>query len=246
MKLLKKLFIFTVLLSTSAFVFAQNNTDTYAEEEEVSVESEYLNDMVADTISALANADDLESKYFALQYLRDAIASGNTSDSVIQSLDKLAGEGVTNQNRENNRLTNNFPEIRREACLLMAQVPTEHTKNILVSVAKEDLEPTVVAAAVYSLGKIAEEVGTVDEVITDIAFFIKRFSILNPTSSLAWEVLVAFENLADSASPECTYPMIETVVSIANNYYYKTAVRDKAKILLKKFSGSKKESTSEK
>lgn len=233
MKLSKKFLISSLLAFTAAYVFAQQSTvqkkSTTNTEEETSVESEYLNDVDGDIIMTLADSDEYDNKLVALQYLEQAINDGNTSDAVIQAMDKLAGEGLTNQTRTNGRLSNNFPEIRRQACLLMSKVPTEHTKNTLVTIAIADNEPMVIAAAVQSLGTIG--INENDEVVDAIAFAQKRNNALNPTSSLALEVLNAFEALADKTENKSA--MIEAIARISTDYHYVTPVRNKAYKLLK-------------
>ena len=226
MKLSRKVFAASALMLLAGFAFAQ--------EKESSVESEYLNDVDGDIIMTLAESDEYDNKLVALQYLQAALDDGNTSDAVIQALDRLAGDGLTTQNRTNGRLMNNFPEIRREACKLMAKVPTEHSKNMLVSIAVADNEPMVIAAAVKSLGQIG--INENDEAVDAIAFANRRNQVLNPTSSLALEVLNAFEMLADSTENKKT--MIDTVTRISTDYHYVTPVRQKAYKLLKKLSSS--------
>ena len=217
MKLSKKVFIAAAMMLVAGFAFAQS-------EKESSVESEYLNDVDGDIIMTLAESDEYDNKLVAIQYLQSAIEDGNTSDAVIQALDRLAGDGLTTQNRTNGRLMNNFPEIRREACKLMAKVPTEHSKNMLISIAVADNEPMVIAAAVKSLGEIG--INENDEAVDAIAFANRRNQVLNPTSSLALEVLNAFEMLADSTENKKT--MIDAVARISTDYHYVTPVRQKA------------------
>ena len=226
MKLSRKVFIASAMLLVSVCAFAQ--------EKETSVESEYLNDVDGDIIMTLAESDEYDNKLVAIQYLQSALDDGNTSDAVIQALDRLAGDGLTTQNRTNGRLTNNFPEIRREACKLMAKVPTEHSKNMLISIAVADNEPMVIAAAVKSLGEIG--INENDEAVDAIAFANRRNQVLNPTSSLALEVLNAFEMLADKTENKKT--MIDAVARISTDYHYVTPVRQKAYKLLKKLSSS--------
>ena len=182
----------------------------------------------------LAESDEYDNKLVALQYLQAALDDGNTSDAVIQALDRLAGDGLTTQNRTNGRLMNNFPEIRREACKLMAKVPTEHSKNMLISIAVADNEPMVIAAACKSLGEIG--INENDEAVDAIAFANRRNQVLNPTSSLALEVLNAFELLADKTENKKT--MIDTVARISTDYHYVTPVRQRAYKLLKQLSSS--------
>ncbi len=225
-----------LLVAAGASLFAQEKAsqNKNSRETETSVENEYLNDVDADIITSLATSDEYDNKLVALQYLQSAIDDGNTSDEIIQALDRLAGEGLTNESRTKGRVMNNFPEIRRQACLMLAQVPTEHSKNTLVSIAVADNEPMVIAAAVKSLGQIG--INDNDEVVEAIAFANRRNQVLNPTSSLAHEVLDAFEALADSTENKKT--MIDTAARIATDYHYVTPVRQRAYKLLKSLSSS--------
>ncbi len=233
----KKLLVASALLCASTFVFAQTQSvqkKSGSSNKETYVENEYLNDIDTEIIMGLAEADDLDSKLVALQYIQEAIDDGNTSAGVIQALDQLAGEGVLSESRTNGRKMNNFPEVRRQACLLMAKVPTEHTKNQLINIMVADDEPMVLSAAVQSLGVINPE--NADEVIEAIAFVNKRNMVLNPTSSLAFEVIEAFEKLSPNASNH--KQMTNTLTQIYSNYRYNTTVRNKAQKLLKKLSNT--------
>ena len=241
MKLSKKVLIATLMGFVSVVAFAQEKSvqrKSSTSEKETSVESEYLNDVDGDIIMTLAESDEYDNKLVALQYLQSALDDGNTSDAVIQALDKLAGEGLTNQTRTNGRLSNNFPEIRRQACLLMAKVPTEHSKNTLISIAVADSEPMVIAAAVKSLGEIG--INNNDEAVDAIAFANRRNQVLNPTSSLALDVLNAYEALADKTENRKT--MIDSIARISTDYHYVTPVRQKAYKLLKSISSGSDDS----
>ena len=245
MKLIRKVFLISILSFFSFSIFAQQQTvqkssDVEEVETETSVENEYLNDVDGDIIMSLANSDELDNKLVALQYLQNAIDEGNTSEAVIKALDQLAGEGLTNQSRTNGRLINNFPEVRRQACLMMAKITTEHSKNTLISIAVADNEPMVIAAAVKSLGEIG--INENDETVEAIAFANRRNQVLNPTSSLALEVLTAYEVLA--ANTENKKTLIDSVARISTDYHYVTPVRQKAYKLLKELSNNSKSSNS--
>ncbi len=236
MKMSKKVILAVALLCLSTMIFAQSQSvqKKSTSNKETYVENEYLNDIDTEIIMGLAEADELDTKLVALQYIEEAINAGNTSPGVIQALDQLAGEGVLSESRTNGRRMNNFPEVRRQACLLMAKVPGEHTKNQLINVLVADDEPMVLSAAVQSLAAITPE--NADEVIEAIAYVNKRNSVLNPTSSLAWEVVDAYEKLAPIASDR--KQMVSSLTMISTNYRYSKPVRDKALAVLKKLSNS--------
>ena len=75
-----------------------------------------------------------------------------------------------------------------------------------------------------------------DEAVDAIAFANRRNQVLNPTSSLALEVLNAYEALADKTENRKT--MIDSIARIAVDYNYVTPVRQKAYKLLKSISSS--------
>lgn len=238
MKLSKKVFLSSILVLVSFALFAQEKqVQKNNSEKETSVESEYLNDVDGDIIMTLAESDEYDNKLVAIQYLQSALDDGNCSDSVIAALDRLAGEGLNSQTRTNGRLSNNFPEVRRQACLLMSKVDSDHAvhaKNQLVSIAVADNEPMVIAAAVKALGELG--INENDEVVDAIAFANRRNQVLNPTSSLALEVLLAFEALAPNT--ENKKAMIDSIARISTDYHYVTPVRQKAYALLKTISPS--------
>ena len=65
-----------------------------------------------------------------------------------------------------------------------------------MKVALAENEPMVISAAVNSLGEIG--INSNDEVVDAISFANRRNQILNPTSSLAFEVIDAYAKLADN------------------------------------------------
>lgn len=214
---------------------------------ETSVENEYLNDMDGTVIITLAQSDEYDNKLVALQYLETAVENGNKSDDVIAALDQLAGEGINTQTRKNGRLMNNFPDIRRQACLLLGKVGGEHSKNTLKNIAVADNEPMVQAAAIKSLGDLG--INENDEVTEAIAYANLRNRVLNPTSSMAFEVLNAFEKLAGNTQNKKA--MIDEISYIAADNHYNQAVRKHALDILKNMrsdssdsSNSKKEASS--
>ena len=214
--------------------------NTFAQSKESTVESEYLSSVEDVVITELANSDERDNKLVALQYLEAAVNDGRTTPDMMAALDSLAGEGITNQARTNGRLTNNYPDIRARSCDLLAKIPTEESKNTLVKIALADNEPMVVTAAIRSLGEIGLNDG--DDVIDTIAWVSKKNSYINPTSSMALEVLIAYEKLVDKVENKSA--MIQAVGQIATNFNYVTPVRTRAYELLKKIRSSDSSSNS--
>jgi len=206
---------------------------------ETNVENEYISNVEDVIITELANSDDYDNKIVALQYLKSAVDSGRDSPDITGALDQLASEGVTTQSRTNGRVMNNYPDIRAQACDILAKVQTEDSKNTLVNIALHDNEPMVISAAVRALGDVG--INNKDEVVKTIAWAQKKNAVLNPTSSLAFEVLVAYDKLADTV--EDKNEMIQSVTAIAANPHYVSPVRAKALDLLKKIQKSARSSS---
>lgn len=215
----------------------QRRSDSASSKSETSVEDEYLNDVDGIVIMSLVESDEYDNKLVAMNFLEEAVKNGNASEDVMEALNHLAGEGIASQTRLNGRVMNNFPDIRRRACLALGKVKTEQAKNYLVKVTVADNEPMVVAAAVSSLGEIGLDN---DAVVDAISFANRRNQILNPTSSLAYEVLEAYSKLA--ANTENKKIIINSISQIAADYHYVTPVRNKALKLLKTISDSRKSS----
>lgn len=226
MKVCKK-----VAFSLLAVLFVAN---VHAQQSEKTVESEYLSSVEDIVITELATSEELDNKLVALQYLEAAINDGRTSPDMMVALDALAGEGITSQSRTNGRLMNNYPQVRAQACDLLAKVPTEESKTTLKKIALADNEPMVVTSAIRALGEVGLNDG--DDVIDTINWVSQKNLYVNPTSSLALEILVAYEKLVDKVEDKAS--MLQSVNKIASNYNYVPSVRNRAKELSKRLIAS--------
>lgn len=218
---LKKVVLFLVFFAFS-MLYAQN------ERSEVTVEDEYFSTNEDLIITEMSQVEDYDTKLLTLQYIKTAMDEGRSSKAIEKVLMSLAGEGVFNESRTGRHLDNNYTEVRRQACLLLADIKTKESKDTLIRLIKDEDEPMVLSAAIYALGSIG--INENDETINLISWIQKRTSILNPTDSLAYSVLDAFEKLLPTAKNSSA--LIETIASIASNYTYVLPVRQKAKKLL--------------
>lgn len=230
MKLVKSIACGAGLLLLAGAVFAQNRGS------ETSVEELYLSNVQDVIITELAHSQDYDNKLVALQYLEESVKDGTVTEEQRAAMQSLAGEGVTTKARTNGRLVNNFPDIRAKACDLLGKVPTKESKDTLLTITTEDAEPMVVSAAVRSLGEIG--MNDNDEVLAAIEFIQHKYAALNPTSSLAFDILSAYEKLAPTAVDRNA--LIQSISEIAANYRFATPVRLKALSLLRDLQANKK------
>ena len=219
----------TFILGAGAFAQSSKN--------ETSVESEYMSSMEDIVITEMANSDQRDNKLVALQYLEAAADKGNVSPDMVRALDLLSGEGISTQSRTKGRLANNYPDIRAKACDILGKIGTEEAAYVLTNVVKNDNEPWVLSRAIRALGEIGSNE---DDKVTDTnAFISNRVEVLNPTSSLANEIVDAYEKLLPETKNK--KPVIDSLTRIASDYRFVRPVRTKALELLRANSGASSE-----
>ena len=169
--------LFTLLMMSAFAVstlIAQSNSAN-----EMSVEASYLQQsMELMIIRETARATTRDQKLIALDYIGDAIERGNTSDDIRQTLEYLSREGRRTVARENGRVTNNFPDVRRQAARYLGIIGTEEARDALLEICQFENEPMVLQEAIKSLGDIG--LNDNNETIANIAWVMRRFDNLNP------------------------------------------------------------------
>lgn len=231
--------VISFLLLGNLASFSQEAEDSNSKNKSgslMTVEEAYLNSIEGVMIREMVAAEGRDSKLVALQYIQEAVDNGRISPEVVKALDNLATIGLSTVMRENGRVMNNYPDIRMKACELLGKLGTKEAASTLVKVMYADNEPSVITSAVRSLGQLGFNDG--DETIDMINWINRKFDIINPTSSLALEVLNTYEKLAPKV--ENKKAMIEGIMRIASNYSYVTPVREKALEVLKMISNSNK------
>lgn len=224
----------TLAVFGTVFLFSTMAVQAQKADSIMTVEEAYLNSVEGVIINELATAEGRDNKMVALQYIENAIDSGRKTEDIQAALDSLASEGINSVIRENNRTMNNYPDVRMKACELLGKMGSEEAKDSLVAVMYSDNEPSVIMAAVKSLGEIG--INENDEVVEMINWITRKFDIILPTSSLALEILNAYEKLAPTVQNKSG--MIENIIRIASNYNYVTPVRNRAYEVLKSVSGN--------
>ncbi|MGL4987253.1 MAG: HEAT repeat domain-containing protein [Treponemataceae bacterium] len=219
-----RFFLFAVIITGSVF-FAQERSET-------TVEQEYLNSLETVIIKELASSDDRENKTIALEMIDKIIEAGRVTPEILHALAVLSGEGLFYESRTEGRLVNNYTDVRMQACDLLAKIATEESKSTLTRVALADNDPMVAASAIRGLGLVG--LNDEDETMDTIAWTLKKFDSLNPSSSLAWEALSAYERIFPTVKNHRN--LIESTSRIIGNHSYSSQVRAKARDLFVKWS----------
>jgi len=220
---------FFILLITAVFAVAAVSAQSTSGNE-MSVEESYLQQSIElMIIRETARATTRESKMIALEYIGEALEHGNTSDDIRQTLEFLSREGRRTIARENGRVMNNFPDVRRHAARYLGQMGTEEAKDALLEICQFENEPMVLQEAIKALGDIG--LNDNNETIANIAWVMRRFDNLNPDNLMAIATIDAFEKIARQNGGISSPEAIQTLMRIAEGHYIRP-VQERARQLI--------------
>jgi len=197
---------------------------------EMTVEESYLQESIElMIIRETARAESREQKLIALEYIKDALDRGNRNDEIRQTLESLSREGRRTVSRENNRVTNNFPDVRRQAAKYLGQMGTDEAQKSLLDITQYENEPMVLQEAIKALG----DIGTNDnnDTVAHIVWVVRKFDNLNPDNLMAVATIDAFEKIAKKNNGINSPEAIQILVRISEGNYV-TPVRERARQLL--------------
>ncbi len=219
--------VIILLIAAAPAVFAQND-------DEITVEEFYLQNIEMAIIKEQASTLDRDSKLLALKNIEQMIDDGKVTSGdpeVHYILDYLAQEGIGREISESGRLVNNMPIVRKEACALLGELGGEDAKNTLIDITLKDNEPMVISEAVYALGKIG--INKNNQVSQAISSIVLTQNALGPDDNLAYSSLLALEKLA-AANDGLSDPLaFQAIIAIAQGSYIRP-VKMKANELLNK------------
>ena len=221
---------FMVMLLTAGIAVSAAVGQTKTTNQEMSVEESYLQESIElMVIRETSRADSRDQKMVALEYIGEAIGRGNKGEDIRQALEYLSLEGVLNKARENGRLVNNFPDVRRQAAKYLGDLGTAEAKTTLLRICVADNEPMVLQEAVKSLGDIG--MNDNEETVATISWIVTRFDVLNPDNLLALSAIDAFSKIAEKNNGIKDPNAIRMLIRISEGNYI-NSVKERAKQVL--------------
>ena len=201
-----------------------------AQNRESTIEETYLREtMEVMIITQTARMNTRDQKQLALDYIGNALERGNTNDEIRETLVYLANEGRRSVARENNRVVNNFPDVRRQAVRYLGQIGTEEARLSLIDVIRFENEPMVIQEAIKSLGDIGVNVN--NDTADIISLIMDRYTNLNPDNMMALATIDAFEKIAKQNNGLNSQAAVRTLLLITEGHYL-TPVKERARQLL--------------
>ena len=200
------------------------------ESEESSIEDSYLQEAIEMMIiRETSRAGSLEQKEIALEYIGNAIERGNNNDEIRNTLEYLALEGVQNRSRENGRVTNNFPTVRRQAAKYLGDLGTPEAQASLIKIMRNENEPMVLQEAIKSLGNVDSE--NADAAVATIVHIVNEFNAKNPDNMLALSAVDALDRIAQKNKGITDGSAFQLLTTIAAGNYIRP-VQERAKQVL--------------
>jgi len=194
---------------------------------ELTVEELYLRDIEFQVLSEKAFSGDPELKMSVLDEMEQMIEDGKVEDpdKVQFVLEYLAMEGTGRRVRENARVVNYFPEVRRRAANLLGRLGGEKAKDALISVLIIDDEPMVKAEAAYALGVVG--LNDANDTVKAILFTLQQEDPSTPDNNLGYAICLALEKIAKANNGIKEPDAYRALVRIAQGPYIRT-VKQKA------------------
>ncbi|MDR1784939.1 MAG: HEAT repeat domain-containing protein [Spirochaetaceae bacterium] len=207
---------------------------------ETTAEQDYLSNAEDNSIEAIIVRELSRGDYIAqddaLTYAEAAIDAGKINNAISRAVQNLATGELFQENRIAGKAS--YIDIQTRACLLLGKIPTAEVRDTLKKIVFWNNEPSVVTAAIRSLCQIGIS-DNENDVVETIRWVEKKFSVLNPVSSLVMTILASYEKLGPKVSGEQKTLMIQSISEIAKNTRYVAPVRDRATKLLADLSGLK-------
>lgn len=195
------------------------------EEGELTIEELYLQNAEIRIIREQAITQDRDMKLSALENIEEMLEEGElTGETSAREahyiLDYLAGEGLTRLIRENNRLVNYYPEVRRRAVSLLGDLATDEARESLVNILLVEEEPMVLAETAFALGKIGDNED--NRVSRPLASVVLSQDAIGPDNNFAFASLLAFEKIAEQNSGLNDPMALDAIIRIAQGSYLRS------------------------
>ena len=170
-------------------------------------------------LDSLAGSDSHEQTQLFLSEVRSRVDRGSLGKStwyVVRILEQLAGTGLIDPAYRNQKVINDFPDVRAAAASLLGAVGSAGSRWTLIRIANAETDSFALSAEIRALGSLAfDEDGSSARTIA--AAFV-RAQTTPADNRLAAETVDALGSIA-SATGLITQPAAETLFAISRGPY---------------------------
>ena len=153
-------------------------------------------------------------------------------EELLELISFLSEEGTIRQEYENNLLVNNFPEVRRKACLVLSKLGGDIARRALINVLTNDPNTTVKAEACNALARVKDN--SSGEVLRTIVYVYR--SNWRPDPNFVFAIINAVKRIAKgNASSYADAIMVLSEIQMGK---YSKMVREEAYAAIQYLQGS--------
>jgi len=183
--MMKKLTILMLFIFSFSFLFSQTIEDKLLKKKEQRILNYYYQARTGNRAMKLNAVESILAEYDESKY-------SEKDQKLVDIVVYLSEEGSTRMEYENNRLVNDYPEVRRATCILLAKIGGEQSRGALVNVLVNDKNSVVKAEALKSLAVIKDN--QKGEALRAIVYMYR--TTYSPDSNLVMGVIEAISSIA--------------------------------------------------
>ncbi len=204
---MKKIVIVSLLFLFSTILFAADNSKGTTIEEDLiakrmeAVKRYTYSAKMGDRAQKAAVLDEVLANYDKLGFSED-------DKELVQMVSFLSEEGSIRQEYENNRLVNDYPDVRRKSVQVLAKIGGDTARDTLINILHTDQNPAVKAEACNALAKVKDNK---DGKALGALVYVYR-STYRPDPSLIQAIITAVKQIASadaSAYADAIYVLSE-------------------------------------
>jgi HEAT repeat protein len=138
-----------VLLAVPAYLTGQTIEEQLLLMREQKIKTYFYQAKSGDRNQKILILDNILGEFDELKY-------SNKDKKLVELITYLSEEGSTRKEYENNRLVNDFPEVRRKACIILGKLGGDQARDALINILTNDHNPYVKAEALNALSEVKD------------------------------------------------------------------------------------------
>lgn len=211
----KVVFVIVFIISSFSFIFSQTLEEKLLKKREQRIQNYTYQARNGARNSKLQVINSIIEEFDEVKYTEK-------DKKLVDLAVYLSEEGSGRQEYENNRMINDYPDVRRGACVVLGMVGGDDARTALINVLANDKNSTVKAEALLALGKIKDNSN--GEALRAIVYTYR--TMYKPDNNFVMAVIQAVREMARSNA--ASYGDAVIILSEIQMGQYTRVVREEA------------------
>ncbi|OHD18265.1 MAG: hypothetical protein A2Y34_05850 [Spirochaetes bacterium GWC1_27_15] len=215
------------LLFSSFGIFSDTIEEVLLKQKEAKIKTYFYQAKVGDKSQKVEILDSVLAEFDKAKYT-------NKDKELVNLVTYLSEEGSTRKEFENNRLINDYPEVRRKSVMVLAKLGGDQARDALINILTNDQNPSVKAEACNALAEVRDNDN--GEALRALVYVYR--STYKPDPNLIFAIINAVKEIANSnASSYADSIYILSEIQMGN---YNRKIREAAYEAIQQLSSGKK------